>query len=382
MTRTKIKCVFTLGAITCLTCSVCAQKPPKSKENDPVSFEASYIGDNVNNTTGGIRTGTSYLGMANITVGFNTETARLWKGGCFFVNVANTHGDEPSAGLIGDVQVVSNIEAGDHTFFQELWISQKIGKTEIIAGLQDLNAEFASSEYGALYLNSSFGILPIISNNFNASIFPLTTLGLTHKWDISEKYTWLNAIYDGSPTNFDYNPYNLKWQFNSGEGLLLISEIQRYINIRELPGIYKLGAYTHFHIKGNITPYSPPNKLLGLYAYIDQGIWEQEDRSAGVFVQLGYSPSEASTNNAYVGLGANYVGLLSKKGRDVIGLACAHVAFTRNGYSETAIELTYKYLLTCHIFIQPDFQYIVNPSGTGGPLPNALTANFRFGFNF
>ena len=219
MNKSNVKCVLTLGAITCITCSIYARKPSTKNDNEPVSLVASYVADNVNDVTGGIQTGSCYLGMANMMLGFDTKKARMWSGGHFFINAANTHGNKPSVNFIGDAQIVSNIEAGNHTYIQEIWYKQQMGNTQITAGLQDLNVEFANSEFGALYLNSSFGILPIISNNFNASIFPLTTIGLTYKWNISNQYSWVNAIYDGSPTNFDYNPHNLKWQFNSGDGV-------------------------------------------------------------------------------------------------------------------------------------------------------------------
>jgi len=58
-------------------------------------FEASYIGENLNNLSGGIKTGSTYLGMANIRLSFNTGSAGLWKGGEFFINSANTHGASP-----------------------------------------------------------------------------------------------------------------------------------------------------------------------------------------------------------------------------------------------------------------------------------------------
>jgi porin len=380
MKKSNIKCVLTLGAITSITCSFYARKTSKKNKNEPVSFEASYIADNVNNITGGIKTGSFYLGMANMMLGFDTEMAKRWNSGRFYMNAANTHGGRPSKYFIGDVQVVSNISAGNHTYLQEIWVKQHMGETEIRAGLKDLNVEFANSEYGELYLNNSFGILPIIYNNFNASIFPLTNLGFTLKWSVNKETNWIYALYAGSPTNFDYNPYNLKWQFNSGDGILVISELQKSKKINRLPGVYKIGVYSHFHIRWNI-PDSLINRLIGIYTYADQTFWERKNKSAGMFVQLGYSPLVASTNNVYIGSGVNFSGLLSKKAKDIFGLAFAHVVFTHNGNSETSIELTDQYRLTRHIFIQSDFQYIVYPSGTGEPLPNALAANFRFGFN-
>ena len=59
----------------------------------PFEFEASYIGDFYGNATGGIKTGAGFLGMANLKIGFNTETAGWWKGGSFFANGASTHGN-------------------------------------------------------------------------------------------------------------------------------------------------------------------------------------------------------------------------------------------------------------------------------------------------
>ncbi len=222
---------ITFCICTFLASSIYARRPTPEDKNKPVSVDISYVADNVNNVSGGIKTGASYLGMVNLFLGFDTKNASLWNGGNLYINAANTHGAEPSQQLIGDVQVLSNIEAGNHTYLQELWFKQQLNKLVFTLGLQDLNVEFANSEYAQLYLNSSFGILPVISNNFNASIFPLTTMGLTFDWNFSEKTKWINAFYDGSPTNFDYNPYNLKWQFNSGDGLLIISEIQKFIKI-------------------------------------------------------------------------------------------------------------------------------------------------------
>lgn len=378
MKLTVIKGVFTWGLITCFIGSGNAENLPKEIEG--FSFEASYIGDNVNNLAGGIKTGLSYLGMANMMLTIDTKNIGLWMGGKFYVNAANTHGGQPSLNLTGDVQVLSNIEAGDHTFLQEVWYKQKLGRTAITIGLQDLNVEFANSAYGAFYLNSSFGILPIISNNFTASIFPLTTMGITCKWNASDKTTWVNAAYDGSPTNFDYNPYNLRWQLNSGDGLLLISELQKSAQIKNLPGVYKAGVYAHFHIQKNI-PDSLINQLLGFYVYADQTVWEHAERSAGLFLQLGYTPSVESTNNFYFGSGINVSGVFNKKANDTLGLAVAHVEFTHDKRKETTFELSYQYRISQHIFIQPDVQYIIHPSGTAVALPNALTANFRFGFS-
>ncbi|VBB48447.1 Carbohydrate-selective porin OprB [uncultured Paludibacter sp.] len=362
-----------------------AQETENESENS-LTFAASYVGDNVANLSGGIKKGYTYLGFANFEIALDIEKAGLWKGGQFFINAANTHGGTPTETLFGDIQVVSNIEAGNHTYLQELWYKQQLGKVEFTIGLQDLNVELASTEYGGLFLNSSFGIIPTFSLNLHAPIFPLTSPGITSKWNISERTSWINAIYDGSPTDFEENPYNIKWQFKKGDGVLGVTEIQHQFNLNNLSGTYKIGVFAHDHFIERRLDKNFPDSLntntWGVYSIIDQKLWESNDKNIGAFLQAGYSPSKLSTNNLYLGLGLNASGFLSKKGDDILGFSVAHAHLTANLNSETAIELTWQKPIGKYLFIQPDIQYIIHPSGQSNSLKNALAAIFRFGFTF
>lgn len=357
---------------------------PESKKI--LTFGASYIGDNVINFSGGINTGYAYLGLANLEISLDFENAGLWKGGLLYVHAANTHGSTPSADMLGDIQVASNIEAGNHTYLQEFWFMQTLGQIELTAGLQDLNVQFANTDHGALFLNSSFGILPVISGNIPAPIFPLTSLGITTKWNISDNIAWLNAVYDGYPTDFKDNPHNIRWRFESGDGILAISEIQHHITIRELPGTYKLGIYSHNHIIENNLKKDLADSLnytiTGMYVHADQKISDRNGRSIGAFLQAGYSPSEKSMNKAYLGFGINASGFLSKSKNDVLGLAVAHGSLNENTGCETTFELTWQKQINNNISIQPDIQYIIQPSGKISNLSNCLAAIVRINLVF
>jgi porin len=88
----------TLFAAVCGICgAIHAQKT--------FSIGASYVGDSYYNATGGHKTGGGYLGMANLTLGFDTEKARWWRGGTFFVNGASIHGKSLTENYLGDLQV-------------------------------------------------------------------------------------------------------------------------------------------------------------------------------------------------------------------------------------------------------------------------------------
>jgi porin len=83
---------------------------------------------------------------------------------------------------------------------------------DVTVGLQDLNSDFAVSDNGGLFNNSSFGIHSSISENISSPIFPLTALGLNLKWNVSESFLWQVAVFDGTPDDYASNPYNIHWQ--------------------------------------------------------------------------------------------------------------------------------------------------------------------------
>ncbi len=360
------------------------------------SFETSYISDFAYNLSGGIKTGGTYLGMANMRAVFDTDIAGLWKGGQLFVNAANIHSRQSFTEFVGDIQVASNIDAGNHTYIQELWYKHVIKDLEITAGLQDMNAEFASSEYGGLYLNSSFGILPIISGNVCAPIFPLTSLGLTVKWNISDDISWLTALYDGCPTPFENNPFNLNWRFSKQDGIIAVSEVQYSTSFNNKPGIFKAGVISSNNnlFNGPQLNDSSSRDIFGIYFMADQQLWQNGNRSFGVFSQIGYSPTDVTDLGVYFGGGFNLTGAFTKKGTDNLGISvgCVNPTFkivdnaeqtpTLRDNCETAIELTYNFSVSKHFFIQPDLQYIIKPSGTGGTLNNAFVGILRLGITF
>ncbi|MDD4992034.1 MAG: carbohydrate porin [Paludibacter sp.] len=356
-------------------CSIQAQVDSNAKESS-FKFQASYIGDLVSNFSGGIKTGTTYLGLANLKAGFNTEKANWWKGGQVFVNVGNTHGGEPSTTLVGDFQGVSNIEAGNLTFMYELWFKQNIGKFEITLGLQDLNSDFAVSENGALFTNSSFGIHSSLADNISVPIFPLTALGANIHYNISDTYTWEAAIFDGTPDDFEKNPYNLNWKLSKEQGYLLVTEFRSNKTlIKGKNGIYKFGAYYHQHNDS----IDNQQRNGGLYLVADQQITDK----LSLFTQIGYSPKKLNYNNKYFSIGFNYKGLFNKRPADQFGLAMNYASIeSSNIGSETAFEMTYKYELCEHIYLRPDIQYIINPAGTNSKLKNALVGFLRFGIDF
>jgi porin len=346
------------------------------KKESTFSFSASYTGDLVSNFSGGIKTGTTYLGLANIKVGFDTESAGWWKGGKAFVNVANTHGGKPTEALVGDFQGVSNIEAGNLTFMYELWYKQTLGNLSLTVGLQDLNANFAQSENGCTFTNSSFGIHSSIADNIPTPIYPLTALGANLQWQISGDFKLKAAVFDGTPDDFEVNPYNTDWKLTKDQGYLLVTEFEVSKSLLAgKHGTYKFGVYYHQH---NDT-IDVEQRNGGLYFVGDQQITNK----LSLFSQIGISQKGINKNNSYYSLGVNYKGLFNNRENDCLGLALAYAGIDGNFIgSETAIELAYHFEMNKNIYLKPDIQYIVNPAGTSRKLKNALVGFIRLGVDF
>lgn len=359
---------------------------PDSLRLSAWQLNATYKGDFVNNFSGGIATGTTYLGLADFFLRFDAEKAGLWKGGEFLVHGANSHGGEPSANLIGDFQVASNIEAGNHTFLYELWFKQTFSNVTATVGLQDLNAEFAGSNVASLFLNSSFGVHSVISDNIAAPIFPLTSPGITLCWETSPKSCMKTAVYKGSPMDFTANPYNIKWNMNYLKGLLWVTEIQyKCKGSQEKNNVLKAGVFFHQHSPESDVVNSETGDRLthdyGFYLVGDHQVYSNGSRGLSIFYQFGVSPR--NDNFGYLGAGCAYTGLFSKKGIDILGLAVANGMLTKEqGKDETTFELTYKVQLTSLIYLQPEMQYVVHPGGTDVHLKNATVGLVRLGLEF
>lgn len=346
--------------------------------------EVNYTGEFANNISGGLRQGSAYLGLLNFKFSLTRENTGLWKGSEIFLNAANSHGGTPTQTFIGDYQGISNIEAGTHSYIQELWLKQSVDDFSITLGVQDMNASFLVSENGSSFINSSFGVPSAISHFSPVPIFPLTTLGATFELQVNPQWKVLTAIYDGNIQDFESNPHNLNWKISRDDGVLSVSEVQfQHPETSELSGVYKAGFIYHSRLRDHdenqelVTLF---NKRYAFYCNTDNEISRIKSSTINLFTQFSSSHGAGIENNLYVGCG-----VLCKKlfaDNDELGIAYAGSYFHNSEISEKAIEVTYKRYITENIFIQPDIQYISNPAGEFSSTNSALAGIFRFGFNY
>lgn len=335
-----------------------------------------YTGDFVGNVSGGIRQGFSYLGLANLTLLVDTKKAKAWKGGYFFVNLADTHGSMPSNNLIGDYQGISNIEAGNHFMLYECWYQQQFGATSMTIGIQDLNASFMTNDAGNSFINSSFALPPSFSANFPAPIFPHTAVGILIQSSINKTpFHWNAAIYDGTTEECNESLHSFPSFFTKQKGWLAIAElIADHSFISHLSGKYTIGMslrHAHDDMTEEFANYQG-------YAALNQELYKQKFFRLITFSQVGYAPLKINDAPFFVSTGVVMKGMNHQRKSDEMGCGMAYVRLRNRPFkSETTVEGYYSLSISSSLLLKPDIQYIVHPSRTAVNIHNALVGMMR-----
>jgi porin len=378
----------------------------KTLEGKGLSLDLVFTGDFVTNHSGGLKTNSeadthiSYLSNTDLVAELDTEKAGLWKGGIFHGHFFNNHGANPSEDYIGDLQVVDNIEAENTTKMYELWYEHTFDlyntDLSMLIGQHDLNSEFIITDYGLLFLQSSFGINNEISNNIPLSNFPVAALGFRIKWEPTESLYLMAEISDGDAGK---DESGLHWTLNSEEGLVTFYELGYHFGdkdeSRTMPGTYKFGWWYHtaefddvrdVDVSGNPIEHSDN---YGIYFIADQMLFPGEgEKGLGAFVQVGGVPKDRNEVDFYIGGGIHYRGLIPSREDDIFGLAVAHASISEDlrdvkkmDRHETAIEATYRVSVFPFLAVQPGLQVVFNP-GADSSLDNAIVSILRVQITF
>ncbi|MFZ4858213.1 MAG: carbohydrate porin [Desulfuromonadaceae bacterium] len=362
-------------------------------EQKGITTEAVLTTDFLYNSHGGARRDGTILGNMDVTFKMDTDKAGWWQNGTLFLYFLGNFGSNPfMTEIVGDVQVSSNIEANHAVKLYEAWYEHKFndGRISILAGLHDFNSEFDALEYASLFINSSFGISPDISQ-VGPSIFCTTALGGRLKIKPTETNYVMAALYDGVPGDPDH-PKRTAIILKKDDGVFAAVEAGLSAGQSGGKEYFKIGAGAWLHT-AHVESFDGQqnDENHGFYFIAEKTLFAEngDGQGLGGFVQLGRADDHRNQIARYWGAGLNYTGLITGRDRDSIGLA---VASSRNGgkfmeysenvervpvdHTETAIELTYRAELRPWLSIQPDFQYIINP-GMNRSLENAFQIGSR-----
>jgi porin len=334
------------------------------------------------NVHGGLQEGSAYLDYVELAAGFDAGRALGWDGLTLFASVFRRNDPTFSERYVGDSLVVSSIDASSPMQFLEAWAEwgfDAAGPGSLRLGLYDLSAEFDVLDSRAIFLNSAYGTgQDIAQTGLNGpSMYPITALGARMAWAPRDRLLLKAAVLDGVPGDPEERGRS-RLHLSSSEGALWIVEATgggdhlrggvgywRYTT--EFSSLDATGGDAgtgHDNAGGYVMVELASHPAAGLeesrwLGFARAGAAEEHvnvfDRfyAAGIVLRSAW-PGPAGSQ---VGLAASEarVGSGYRRQRSAAGLATD--AFERN------VELTWRFPLGRHVAVQPDVQYVQNPSG-------------------
>jgi porin len=227
--------------------------------------------------------------------------------------------------------------------------------------------------------------------------------------------SWLSyqgAVFQGNPFAQNVNRDGFRWDLSASNGYFSIHELSFRVNqgsgSSSLPGTFKMGGWFDTAPDPNAHSAQPWN--YGFYFVADQMLYRVADsafapvkdnkdqqptaasptnKGLGIFTHIGFNPQTSGLINFYIDGGLTYKGLIPTRDNDVVGVAAAYGHLSNEpqrdeersipGY-EIVLEATYQVEVTPWLSLQPDVQYVINPSGTN--IANALVLGARTTLSF
>ncbi|GGF68487.1 porin [Azorhizobium oxalatiphilum] len=375
-----------------------------------VQVGVNYIGELWRNTQGGLGTGTAYNGRFQFSLDADLDKLFHWSGATFHVSALQIQGSGFSGQYLGNIMGVSNVDALSSTRLFELYLEQSFadGKASLRFGQLSADSEFAASDNGALFINSTFGWPALFAADLPSGgpAYPLATPGVRLKLTPTEDFSFMLGLFNGNPAPCCGDPQvenRHGLNFVVDQGVFVIGEAAYKYNTAPdaqwLPGTVKVGAWYNSNAMPNQRydifgiPLASPDSIgipaeksgdYAVYAIVDQMLYRKpgtKDQGIGVFGRITAAPGAQNQIGFYADGGVNFKGMVPGREDDSFGVAfgTSRVSSAARGFdadtalytgayypvrgSETVLEVTYSAQITPGFTIQPDFQYIWNPGG-------------------
>ncbi len=304
-------------------------------------FEAAYTAETLAVVTGGLKHGAAHRGLLEASAEADLTVFGAPSNTRFRLSALAPHGGDFSGTHLGDLQGASNIAAHNHPLLYELWFAGEIlgGRLALRAGRLVADSDFATTESGGVFLNSSFGWPAFISaNTLNTGpAFNRSALGLFARLELTSSLSALAGLYDGdsfddaggNPARY---PDGLRFELGHGQGTFAIGEIVLDTTAgtatSRRPGAFKLGVWRH---TARFADQSEPDRHHsgnhGLYVVAEQMLWRESgpDPLQGLtaFARTGFSPGDRSRFAQTADAGVSRTGLFPGRDADVFGLGVA-----------------------------------------------------------
>lgn len=384
---------------------------PNPYEKYGIKFAATYIGEVLGNTSGGLKQGVVAQGRLNLAVDADFNKLAAWRGLTAHANIFAIHGDGLSRLNLQNYLVTSGIEALPTVRLYEAYFEQKFFKDRwsVRFGQFAADSEFLSTKYTDVFTNASLGWPAITSLDLPSGgpSPPLAAVGARVYGKLTDSVTVLAAVFDGDPAGpgsddpQQRNRYGLNFRVSGPP--LVVSEIQfswqAVAGVDHVPGVLKFGGWHHFgtfqdqrYDTAGVSLANPASTGVagqlhsddGVYAVFEQRVYtvpHNDDHGVGVFIRASTSPCDRNLIDFYADGGIDFNGILGSRPNDKFGIALgyAHVSkraqaldrdfeaigtqYWPSRTSEAMMTAAYQYEIRSGWNVVPNVQYINRPGG-------------------
>ena len=362
------------------------------------------------NLSGGLDQGATAPGEFEVMLNFDMDRIAGIKGGLVHFKVAHRFGRSLAHDYIGNVFGPQQIYGYTFTQLNQIYYEQALldGRLVLRAGRFAVMNDFQISPYNFVFISQAFCGNPfgIFLNSPGVSAF-VGAWGAFAKV-LPTKRTYIMAgVYNGDPNVREAKYHGLNFSMHGP--LFAIAEIGYRRN--GLPGDsgrlgnYKFGVWYDNAQFAAFETGQVKRGTWGWYAMADQvlipfGNDPEEGRGLGIFGSLtGGTDSKRQIEPLFFTAGLVVRGFMDSRPRDAIAIGVARGNFSEHLQRaqeqgmligpvpgvmthETVVEANYRFDFDkSAFFVQPGFQYIFRPGGTG-TAKNAAVIATQIGFHF
>jgi len=365
-------------------------------EKHGFSFAGEYIFEYTRVLDGGINQRGDHRNLFVFDAEMDLDTLFGFKNAVIFAQYQ--HGTRETGGTLdtGDIQAYSNLEL-EHSidYLYELWFQQTYadGRFRVKIGKVDANTEFNYVEAAGGFANSSAGFSPTMFT-FPTYPDPAMSVNLFAKlgevngvaWALS--YGWYDgaAAVDGIETG-GRGPSTF-FSDNRSNDMFHIAQVEAswesfggyHEGRASLAAWYHTGAFETFDGGTDFGTH-------GFTLTAEQRLTKVGDEGGlFAFFQYGWADEEVSEIKQHFGFGIVAQGAYVCRPEDSAGIYVSLADLAEHDAAgfpkdEIAIDAYYNYVINEHISVQPELQYIINPSGSAS-VSDALVAGVRASFAF
>lgn len=363
-----------------------------------------WTGETWSSLSGGLKHGTIFDSL--ITFGFEQDieklsgvknAGRIGLTAFYYAQSGNFEN------YLSGMSAASNIFSGKMTRVFEIYYANEFetgaGNFAFRVGQLAADEDFMGLDYADVFLNSSFGAIPVnadlgLANGRMAfSQYSLATFGATAEYAY-EDFSIKLGLYNGdagddvaSNHGFDYNLHDVAFWY----------ALSYNYSIAGLGGTVVFGGNLHTGEFENLRNGGTAANFYSFYLAIQQDLLCDDEGNPilGAFCRLAYTPSsEIATYSKYIDAGLNWFAPFKSRPDDILALGVSAVNTTKNarnyaenegerlGKYETCVELTYKCQITKSFSVQPDLQMYFYPESRSGDRQTSLVFGARAELNF